>query len=192
MNTIEKRGYSQLRKGRYSVSGAFYLLTTTTRNREPVLTKDSMAQIIFDAFEWLETKERIRCYCIMIMPDHLHAIIQLRPQHTLPSIMHTLKRFTARRINKLLKQEGVFWQEGYHDSGIRGDAVMKTLSERDLSKQQKIIHIGDVNSRWRHRGWKPLPQRFAVENLSYRTRIEDLLWEGFVSPNFCGWRVWQA
>ena len=106
MNTLEKRGYSQLRKGRYSVSEAFYLLTTTTRNRKPVLTKDSMAQIIFDAFEWLETKERIRCYCIMIMPDHLHAIIQLRPQHTLPSIMHTLKRFTARRINKVLKQEG--------------------------------------------------------------------------------------
>ena len=127
MNTIEKRGYSQLRKGRYSVSGAFYLLTTTTRNREPVLTKDSMAQIIFDAFEWLETKERIRYYCIMIMPDHLHAIIQLRPQHTLPSIMHTLKRFTARRINKLLKQEGVFWQEGYHDSGIRGDAALNKM-----------------------------------------------------------------
>ena len=127
MNTLEKRGYSQLRKGRYSVSEAFYLLTTTTRNRKPVLTKDSMAQIIFDAFEWLETKERIRCYCIMIMPDHLHAIIQLRPQHTLPSIMHTLKRFTARRINKVLKQEGVFWQERYHDSGIRGDAALNKM-----------------------------------------------------------------
>ena len=124
MHYSKKKGYRQLRKGRSSVPEAFYLLTTTTHNRTPILTKDSIAQIIFDAFEWLETKERIRWYCIMIMPDHLHAIIQLRTQHTLPDIMHTLKRFTARQINKLLKQEGTFWQDGYHDTGIRGEAAL--------------------------------------------------------------------
>lgn len=127
MNTIEKKGYSQLRKGRYSVPEAFYLLTTTAHNRKPILTKNGVAQIIFDAFEWLEAKEHIRWYCIMIMPDHLHAIIQLRTQHTLPGIMHTLKRFTAREINILFKQEGTFWQEGYHDSGIRGDTALNEM-----------------------------------------------------------------
>ena len=127
MKTVKKKGYSQLRKGRYSVPEAFYLLTTTTHNRKPILTKKGVAQIIFDVFEWLETEERIRWYCIMIMPDHLHAIVQLRTQHTLSSIMHTLKRFTARQINKLLKQEGAFWQEGYHDSGIRGDTALNEM-----------------------------------------------------------------
>ena len=126
MNTT-KKGYHQLRKGRHSIPGNFYLLTTTTHNRRPVLTKNGGAQIIFNAFEWLETKERIRWYCIMIMPDHLHAIIQLRAQDTLPGIMHTLKRFTARQINKLLKQEGPFWQDGYHDSGIRSDTVLNEM-----------------------------------------------------------------
>ena len=127
MSYSKKKGYRQLRKGRSSMPEAFYLLTTTTHNRTPILTKDSIAQIIFDAFEWLETKERIRWYCIMIMPDHLHAIIQLRTQHTLPDIMHTLKRFTARQINKLLKQEGTFWQDGYHDTGIRGEAALNEM-----------------------------------------------------------------
>ena len=96
MNISKKKGYSQLRKGRHSIPGAFYLLTTSTHNRKPILTKDGVPQIILDAFEWLETKERIRWYCIMIMPDHLHTIIQLRAHHTLPNIMHTLKRFTAK------------------------------------------------------------------------------------------------
>ena len=123
----KKKGYHQLRKGRYSVPEAFYLLATTAHNRKPILTKDGIAQIIFDAFEWLETEDRIRWYCIIIMPDHLHAIIQLRTQHTLPDIMHTLKRFTASQINKLLKREGTFWQDGYHDSGIRGDTALNEM-----------------------------------------------------------------
>ena len=127
MNIIKKKGSSQLRKGRYSIPEAFYLLTTTTHNRKPILIKDGVAQIIFDAFEWLETKERIRWYCIMIMPDHLHTIIQLRAHHTLSNIMHTLKRFTAREINKLLKGEGALWQEGYHDTGIRGDNILNEM-----------------------------------------------------------------
>ena len=127
MNIIEEKGYHQLRKGRHSIPEAFYLLTTTTYNRRPVLTKNGVPQIIFDAFEWLETQERIRWYSIIIMPDHLHTIVQLRRRHTLPNIMHTLKRFTAREINKLLKQEGAFWQEGYHDSGIRGDTALNEM-----------------------------------------------------------------
>ena len=127
MNTIEKRGYSQLRKGRHSIPDAFYLLTTSTHNRKPVLTKNGVAKIIFDAFEWLEIKERIRWSCIMVMPDHLHAIVQLRKQYTLPSIMHTLKRYTTKEINKLIKQEGTVWQEGYHDSGIRGDTALNEM-----------------------------------------------------------------
>ena len=127
MNISEKRGYSQLRKGRYSVPEGFYLLTTATHNRKPILTKNGVPEIIFDTFEWLETNERIKWYCIMIMPDHLHTVIQLRAQHTLPSIMHTFKRFTAREINKLLKQKGAFWQEGYHDWGIRGDDALNKM-----------------------------------------------------------------
>ena len=127
MNIIEEKGYRQLRKGRHSIPENFYLLTTTTSNRKPILTKNGISQIIFDAFEWLETQERIKWYCIMIMPDHLHAIIQLRTQHTLSSIMHTFKRFTARQINKLLKQEGVLWQDGYHDSGIRGNTTLNEM-----------------------------------------------------------------
>ena len=127
MNTIPKKGYHQLRKGRHSISEAYYLLTTTTYNRKPVLANTDVAQIIFDAFEWLEAKERIRWYCIMIMPDHFHTVIQLRTQHTLPDIMHTLKRFTARQINKLLNQEGPLWQEGYHDSGIRIDTALNKM-----------------------------------------------------------------
>ncbi len=124
MASIPKKGSHQLRKGRISIPNAYYLITTSTHERKPVLLNDDVAKIIFDAFEWLEVNERIRWECIMIMPDHIHSVIQLQGQYTLPTILHTLKRFTARQINKLLLQEGQFWQEGYHDTGIRIDTAL--------------------------------------------------------------------
>ncbi len=127
MTTFPKKGNRQLRKGRISISNAYYLVTTSTYKRKPVLANDEVVKIIFDAFEWLEANERIRWECIMVMPDHLHTVIQLQGQYTLPEITHTLKRFTARQINKLLKQEGQFWVEGYHDTGIRTDTALNEM-----------------------------------------------------------------
>ena len=124
MKTYPKKGNRQLRKGRTSISNAYYILTTATDKRWPMLADDDVAQIIFDAFDWLEANERIRWECIMIMPDHIHSVIQLKSEYTLQQITHTLKRYTARKINLLLKREGRFWQVGYHDTGIRAEKAL--------------------------------------------------------------------
>ena len=55
----------------------------------------------------------------MVMPDHIHAVIQLGCNKTLSEVMHSLKTFTARRINEQRSERGAVWQEGYHDHGIR-------------------------------------------------------------------------
>ena len=51
----------------------------------------------------------------MIMPDHIHTIIELGAGQTLAKILHSLKRFTAREINKYLSRQGQFWQTEYRD-----------------------------------------------------------------------------
>ena len=47
----------------------------------------------------------------MVMPDHVHTVIKLEEGQTLAKILHSLKRFTAREINKHLSQSGPFWQK---------------------------------------------------------------------------------
>ena len=37
----------------------------------------------------------------MVMPDHIHAVIQPGCNQTLASVMHSLKSFTAKEINAL-------------------------------------------------------------------------------------------
>ena len=60
----------------------------------------------------------------MVMPDHVHAVIKLGEQQTLAKVMHSMKRYTAREINKHLSRKGVFWQKGYTDWGIRTEVKL--------------------------------------------------------------------
>ena len=145
MNHFPSRGSHRLRKGRQSIPEAYYFLTTSTFNRRPILANAEAARIIFQTFEWLETQGRIRWICIMIMPDHIHAVIQLGQDQTLPKVMGSLKTFTARQINEQRSERSTVWREGYHDHGIRKDESLNDIIRycyenpvrKDLVKQAK-------------------------------------------------------
>ena len=51
------RGYRNLRKGRRSIPGAYYSLTLSTIDRQPLLANEKVAAVIFEAFDWLETNK---------------------------------------------------------------------------------------------------------------------------------------
>ncbi len=116
-----------LRKGRVSIPGAYYHIIINTYQRRQLLANDNVASIIFETFNWLEAKHRLKWICIMIMPDHVHAVIELGVDQTLPKVLHSLKLFTARKINEYLSQRGHFWQPEYRDWGIRNETALNNM-----------------------------------------------------------------
>ena len=116
---ILTQGHSQLRKGRHSVPGAYYSLTFSTLNRNPILANSKVANIIFESFDWLEDEKRIVWLCLMVMPDHVHAVFQLGNTHSLSSVIKSFKNFSAKQINICLDRSGSLWQAAYYDHGIR-------------------------------------------------------------------------
>ena len=124
MTPIPNRKNHQLRKGRHTISGAYYFLTTVTFKRRRLLSSSHAAQIVFDAFQWLENEGRIKRICIIIMPDHIHAVVQLGCNQALARIMHTFKSFTAKKINALLDEAGSVWQKGYYDHAVRDEGAL--------------------------------------------------------------------
>ena len=128
MTTDTKHRSHHRHKGRFSVEGAYYHIVICTHERQKILAIKDVTSIIFDTFGWLEVNNRIECICIMIMPDHVHSIIKLEEGQTLSKVLHSLKRFTARGINKHLSRTGQLWQKGYTDWGIRTEATLyKTI-----------------------------------------------------------------
>ncbi len=121
------KGHRQLRKGRQSIQGAYYSVTLATENRNPLLTTPRTPEIIFQCFDWLETNERLQWICLMVMPDHIHAVFQLGNKQTLSQLMQSLKRYTATQINIHLARNGSLWQENYYDHGIRRDESLNKI-----------------------------------------------------------------
>ena len=121
------RGHRQLRKGRQSISGFYYYLTVCTVNKKLLLANAEASDIIFKSCDWLEANERLEWFCVVVMPDHIHAVIQLGSKQTLPRLMQSFKSFTAKEINARLGRRGSLWQATYYEHGIRRDESLKAI-----------------------------------------------------------------
>ena len=124
----QNKGHSQLRKGRWSTSGAYYSVTLATLERQPLLTIPGTPHIIFECFDWLETDKRLEWICIMVMPDHIHTVFQLQNKQTLPTLIQSFKKFTAKHINTKLARKGSLWQASYYEHGIRRDESLNKIT----------------------------------------------------------------
>ena len=151
MKQIPNRGNRQLRKGRHSLPGAYYSLTLSIINREPILANAEIAGIIFESFDWLESDERLRWFCIMVMPDHIHAVIQLRSKQSLSRLMQSFKSFTAKKINARLRRSGAVWQETYYEHGIRRN---ESLNEIIRYCYENPVRKGLVKEAWDYPFWR--------------------------------------
>ena len=55
----------------------------------------------------------------VIMPNHVHVILQPADGQELSDILHSWKSFTARRVNEALDRSGPFWQDENFDRIVR-------------------------------------------------------------------------
>ncbi len=63
--------------------------------------------------------ERYRLLCWVIMPNHVHCIIQQMEGFALSAIVRSWKSYTAVRANRILGRSGPFWQKDYFDRFVR-------------------------------------------------------------------------
>ena len=121
-----QKGSHLLRKGRTSIKNQHYLITTAVHKRKPLLNYPETAQIILSSLRWFESQKRIILDAAVIMPDHLHFVAALQ-QDSLERLMHSLKSYTAKKVNAFLHRQGAFWQPQYHDHALRKDEALNEV-----------------------------------------------------------------
>jgi REP element-mobilizing transposase RayT len=88
--------------------GACYL-------KEPTIAKIVMANLAhFDG-------TRYRLLAWVIMPNHVHVLIETLEGVRLGSLVHSWKSYTAKEANKILGRSGKFWADDFFDRYIRDD-----------------------------------------------------------------------
>ncbi|TVR17491.1 MAG: transposase [Planctomycetota bacterium] len=86
-----------------------------------LLSNDHCAEIVLE--ELLRSQQKYYDLCAwVIMPNHVHVLIQLYSEASLPTIVGSWKRWSAKRINELASRQGRLWQTQFWDRYIRDEA----------------------------------------------------------------------
>jgi REP element-mobilizing transposase RayT len=85
------------------------------------LRHPSVAKLVSNAIKFFHG-ERYTLRAWVVMPNHAHAVLHPIANHSLSTILHSWKSFTAKKANRILKREGEwFWQKESYDHWIRDD-----------------------------------------------------------------------
>jgi len=83
------------------------------------LRKPECGHIVANAFHYFDG-ERYDLASFVIMPNHVHALYQLRNGWEIEDVSHSLKSYTANEMNKVLGRQGTLWQQEGFDHLLRG------------------------------------------------------------------------
>ena len=64
-------------------------------------------------------KPRYRLHGYIVMPNHVHVLMELFDKEELPKIVQSWKGYTAKEINRLTGRTGTVWMAEYYDRLIR-------------------------------------------------------------------------
>lgn len=60
-----------------------------------------------------------RVHAAVVMPNHVHTVLEIHPSSPLPDVMKRVKGRSARAVNEALGREGRLWQPDYFDRLIQ-------------------------------------------------------------------------
>jgi REP element-mobilizing transposase RayT len=91
------------------------------------LRDERCAEIVKNALLHFDQK-RYRLFSWVVMPNHVHVLLESGKGESLDKIIHSWKSFTAKAINRLLDRTGTLWQREYFDRFIRTQKHFDSVS----------------------------------------------------------------
>jgi len=80
-------------------------------NKRPLTHPLSSGEIIASVVDYAD-RQKWSCYCFLLMPDHLHALLSFGRINGISEVIRNWKRART-------KFQGVKWQDGFFDHRIR-------------------------------------------------------------------------
>jgi REP element-mobilizing transposase RayT len=99
----------------WSLNGSIYFVTF--RSKVPPF-EENERKIILDHIKAGDGKF-YSCYAAVVMPDHVHLLIQPFDSYTLSRVMSGIKGVSAYKINRHRRAKGTVWQHESYDRIVR-------------------------------------------------------------------------
>ena len=133
-------GYRQLRRGRVSISGQVYHIIAATQQRAPVFSDFNQARIAIRVLMEEDKLGTVSTLAFVLMPDHLHWLIQLGDHADIRNVVGRVKSLIARRL------DGAIWQPGFYDHALRKNEDVATVARYIVANPLRaglVSRLGD-------------------------------------------------
>jgi putative transposase len=118
-----------LRKGRATEANRIYLITIVCAQRKTIFADIHCGRTVVRELQRIE--DNAKTLCFVIMPDHIHWLMQLDNDLELSRCAQKFKGNVTRELHKRQLVNGKIWEPSFHDSAIR--------RERDLLATARYI-----------------------------------------------------
>lgn len=83
-----------------------YFVTTSAVQQRHLFRRDVMKRLVVDSLDCMRLRKRLKLYAFVIMPNHLHTIVQCCADDPIADVVRDLKKHIADRLIRHYQVEG--------------------------------------------------------------------------------------
>lgn len=110
--------------GWVKAGAVFHVRLRVDAAQEQSLIESKVAERLLAAVRNYDERNEWRCLPVLLMPDHIHALLVFPPWKSMATVVGNWKRYAARSL-------GVKWQKNFFDHRVR--------SERELAETWSYV-----------------------------------------------------
>jgi putative transposase len=153
-------------------NNSLYFFTATILEWKHLLKKDDYKNIIIECLKFLCSKNKIRVYAFVIMPNHIHLVWKILNDFNYSDIQRDFLKFTAREIISDLKinhpevlnhfyvgakdRDYQFWE--------RNPLSIEIISQKVAEQKINYIHKNPLAGKWK---LADEPQKYKYSSARY-------------------------
>lgn len=147
---VPDRGYRALRRGRVSLEGQVYLVTTVCHERRPLFADSTTARAVMTVLSDPATWPQASAKAWVLMPDHWHGLIELRGEENVSRTLQRLKSLITRAVRQTRSDSVPVWEAGFHDHALRREETLVAAARYVLDNP---VRAG-LCERWNDWPWR--------------------------------------
>jgi putative transposase len=103
---------------RFQKAESLHFITFSCFRRLPLLETPGARETVEAVLEQTRARHHARVYAYVLMPEHVHLLVNEPPQIVLAQFLKAVKQMTSRKLRGPREK---FWQDRYYDSNVHGE-----------------------------------------------------------------------
>jgi putative transposase len=103
---------------RFQTAESLHFVTFSCFHRLPLLEAPGAKETVETVLEQTRARHLARVYAYVLMPEHVHLLVNEPPRILLAQLLKAIKQMTSRKLRGPRER---FWQERYYDRNVHGE-----------------------------------------------------------------------